>query len=174
MSDDRVTGGHHLPPDAEGDAGGKGARGASAPDWSDIGRQLEELGASVAGYIRATMDDPETKRHAAEVRAQLQHAASAVGEAMSEGAHSETGQKVYNAATSVAGAAVATGQKVAGEVRPHLADAIRKANEAVRAAAESMTARGSGASGAPEADAPATGTSTEDATGAGGSGEGAK
>jgi hypothetical protein len=141
MSDDQVSGGHYATPDPEGEAPGPAA-GAPAPDWSDIGRQLEDLGSSVAAYIKATMDDPETKRHAAEVREQLETAAKSVADAMAEAGRSEAGQKVYNAATTVAGAAVATGQKVAEEVRPHLADALRKANEAVRAAAESMTSRG--------------------------------
>lgn len=137
MGDDQVTGNH------------------ATPDWSDIARQLEELGGSVASYIRAKMDDPETKRHAAEVQSQLERAAGAVGDAMSEAARSDAGQRAYNAATSVAGAAVATGQKVADEVRPHLADAIRKANEAIRAAADSMTSRSDSATEAPEADASA-------------------
>lgn len=169
MSDDQVSGGHYATPDPEGEAGAR-ATGATAPDWSDIGRQLEELGSSVAAYIKATMDDPETKRHAAEVREQLETAAKAVGEAMTDARRSEAGQKAYNAATTVAGAAVATGQKVAEEVRPHLADALRKANEAVRAAAESMTSRSgdaaaAGTEEAPPADEPAeppaaTGTGT--------------
>jgi hypothetical protein len=169
MSDDQVSGGHYATPDPEGEAGTR-ATGATAPDWSDIGRQLEELGSSVAAYIKATMDDPETKRHAAEVREQLETAAKAVGEAMTDARRSEAGQKAYNAATTVAGAAVATGQKVAEEVRPHLADALRKANEAVRAAAESMTSRSgdaaaAGTEEAPPADEPAeppaaTGTGT--------------
>lgn len=170
MSDDQVSGGHYATPDPEGEAGTR-ATGATAPDWSDIGRQLEELGSSVAAYIKATMDDPETKRHAAEVREQLETAAKAVGEAMTDARRSEAGQKAYNAATTVAGAAVATGQKVAEEVRPHLADALRKANEAVRAAAESMTSRSgdaaaAGTEEAPPADEPAeppaaTGTGTD-------------
>lgn len=157
MGDDQVTG-NHATPESAGEGGARSASGTSAPDWSDITRQLEELGASVASYIRATMDDPETKRHAAEVRAQLDRAAGAVGDAMSEAARSDAGQKVYNAATTVAGAAMARGQKVAEEVRPHLADAIRKANEAVRAAADSMTSRGDSAAearGADSSDAPA-------------------
>jgi len=108
----------------------------------------------VAAYIKATMDDPETKRHAAEVREQLETAAKAVGEAMTDARRSEAGQKAYNAATTVAGAAVATGQKVAEEVRPHLADALRKANEAVRAAAESMTSRSGDAAAAGTEEAP--------------------
>ena len=165
MSDDQVSGGHYATPDPEGEAGTR-ATGATAPDWSDIGRQLEELGSSVAAYIKATMDDPETKRHAAEVREQLETAAKAVGEAMTDARRSEAGQKAYNAATTVAGAAVATGQKVAEEVRPHLADALRKANEAVRAAAESMTSRSGDAAAAGTEEAPpaeppaATGTGT--------------
>jgi hypothetical protein len=179
MGDDQVDGGRYATPDPEGGAGGASS-GGPAPDWSDIARQLEALGSSVAAYIKATMDDPETKRHAAEVRAQLERAAGAVGDAMSDAARSEAGQKVYNAATTVAGAAVSTGQKVAEEVRPHLADALRRANEAVRAAAESMTARGEaaaaeGAGAAPGAGEPAAeaspegdaGTPAAGATGAG-------
>lgn len=160
MSDDQVTDADPTP-DHEGGQGAGTTGAAASPDWSDITRQLEELGASVASYIRATMDDPETKRHAAEVREQLERAAGAVGEAMSDAARSDAGQRVYNAATSVAGAAVATGQKVADEVRPHLADAIRKANDAVRAAAESMTSRGDKAAEEPEAPAPAAPTPAE-------------
>lgn len=159
MSDDQASG-HYGTPDPAGETG---AAGTPAPDWSDIGRQLEELGSSVAAYIKATMDDPETKRHAAEVREQLEGAAKSVGDALAEAGRSEAGQKVYNAATTVAGAAVATGQKVAEEVRPHLADALRKANEAVRAAAESMTSRGDapaeGAEAAPSSEETVAGES---------------
>jgi hypothetical protein len=177
MSDDQVSGSHYTTPDPAGETGGA-ASGAPAPDWSDIGRQLEDLGSSVAAYIKATMDDPETKRHAAEVRAQLETAAKSVADAMAEAGRSEAGQKVYNAATTVAGAAVATGQKVADEVRPHLADALRKANEAVKAAAESMTSRGEPAAegGAaptpaePASEPPASETPSESGTGTGGTG----
>lgn len=170
MSDDQASG-HYATPDPAGETGA--GAGAPAPDWSDIGRQLEELGSSVASYIKATMDDPETKRHAAEVREQLETAAKSVADAMAEAGRSEAGQKVYNAATTVAGAAVATGQKVADEVRPHLADALRKANEAVRAAAESMTSRGAApaegteGAGEPAAAEPAGETPAESGTGTG-------
>lgn len=144
---------------------------ATAPDWSDIGRQLEELGSSVASYVKATMDDPETKRHAAKVREQLDTAAKAVGDAMAEARRSEAGQIAYNAASSAASAAVVTGQKVAEEMRPHLADALRKANEAVRAAAESMTSRGDGTAAPPtagvSAEEPPASTGTGTGTGMG-------
>jgi hypothetical protein len=171
MSDDQASG-HYATPDPAGESGG-GASGSPAPDWSDIGRQLEQLGSSVAAYIKATMDDPETKRHAAEVRAQLETAAKSVADAMAEAGRSEAGQKVYNAATTVAGAAVATGQKVADEVRPHLADALRKANEAVRAAAESMTSRSDvPADGADSAKEPAEAEPAAETPAASGSGTG--
>lgn len=96
--------------------------------WEELGRQLRELGAAIVVAVKAAADDPENRRRAQELKEGFESAARDIGDAFSEAAGTEHGQRMKEAAEAVA----AAGRKVADDVRPHLVDVTRRASEALR------------------------------------------
>lgn len=104
-------------------------RAAEADDtWEELGRQLRELGSAIVVAVKAAANDPENRRRAQELKEGFESTARDIGDAFSEAAGTEHGQRVKEAAEKVA----AAGRKVGDDVRPHLVDAARKASEALR------------------------------------------
>jgi len=126
--------------ESAGDAGrGSGTREA----WSEVLTQLDALADSMGRWAKAAVNDPENRRHAAEIRAKLDAVGAKIGSAVDEASKSDIGRSVHEAADKTGQVVVDAGGKVAQEAAPAVAsvlagfaDLVGKAAEKVGKAAE--------------------------------------
>lgn len=121
--------------------------------WRDVLSQLDEFGAAVGRWMKAAVNDPDNRAHAAEIKAKMESIASSLGDAVDKAADSEVGQSFKEAAEKTGEAFKKAGEKISEEVGPSLAGAFRSAAEKFREAAAKMEEK---TAGAPEAGAPDT------------------
>ncbi|MGB4592979.1 MAG: hypothetical protein WBI63_04285 [Coriobacteriia bacterium] len=122
--------------------------------WRDVIAQLDEFGAAVGRWVKAAMNDPDNKAHAAEIKAKMESISSSLGDAVDKAADSEVGQSFKEAAEKTGDAFKKAGGKISEEVGPSLAGAFRSAADKFREAAAKMEEKTTGT--APEGSGPDT------------------
>lgn len=128
--------------------------------WDEIENQLVEFGQRMADLVRSAIDDPETRRHAREVKVRLEDMAGRIGDAVDSAVTSADASGVRERAGEAAGVVVSAGKRAAGEAAPHVASALRVANETLQGLVDRLDERSS----SPGAEA---GEEAADATAAG-------
>lgn len=128
--------------------------------WHDVIAQLDEFGAAVGRWVKAAMNDPDNKAHAAEIKAKMEGIAASLGDAVDKAADSEVGQSFKDAAEKTGEAFKKAGEKISEEVGPSLAGAFRSAADKFRDAAAKMEEKTAGT--APEGSGPDTSAAPEE------------
>jgi hypothetical protein len=100
--------------------------------WSEVGKQFQTLGETIADAFRATWEREETRQHVAGLQAGLEQLVSSVGEAISEFGESSEGQRLRAEAEKAAGSARAAGEQAWEDAQPHILSALRQVNEELR------------------------------------------
>ncbi|HEX9017540.1 MAG TPA: hypothetical protein VF806_00030, partial [Anaerolineaceae bacterium] len=98
-------------------------------NWQEVGRQLQELGYSLADAVRAAWAHEETQRRLQEMRTGLESIAHEVGKAIDDTAQSPQGQRVRQNAERAAGTLRDATEQTVQEVRPQLITALEELNK---------------------------------------------
>lgn len=104
----------------------EGTSGSSRDAWRDLGQQLEELGRSVAGAIRNTLDTEDNKRRLESLRQSAERMANDIGDAIEDAVESPQGQRVREEVERTAATARDAGQQAYEDARPHVIAALRQ------------------------------------------------
>lgn len=88
--------------------------------WREVGRQLEDLGRSLAAAFRTTWESEENRRHLRELQAGLGAMVKEVNQAVREAAASPEGQRVQSEVEKAARSARSALQQVSAEVQSML------------------------------------------------------
>ncbi len=115
----RVDAAEQPPPaaDPEGGAGPKEA-------WREVLTQIDALADSMTRWAKSAVDDPENRRHAAEIRERLEAVGTKIGSAVDEATQTDIGRSVGRAADKTGQAVLEVGGKVAQETGPAVATAL--------------------------------------------------
>ena len=92
--------------------------------WHEVVVQIDALGSAVSAWTRSAIDDPENRRHAAEIRSRLESMTHRVATTIDEASKSEVGSAVVDGAEKTGQAVVEAGGKVAEAAAPHVASAL--------------------------------------------------
>lgn len=112
-------------------------------DWDEIERQLTEFGQRMADMVRTAVDDPDTRRHAREVKSRLEQMAGRIGDAVESAASSPEATRLREA-----------GKQAAADAAPHVASALRVANEMLQGVVDKLEERAADLSGRADAAGP--------------------
>ncbi len=104
--------------------------------WRDVLTQLDTLGDSMSRWAKAAVNDPENRRHAAEIRSKIDAMSAKVTSTVDEATHTEVGRSVAEAADKTGRAIADAGGKVAQETAPAVASALTSLAEFLGKAAE--------------------------------------
>lgn len=145
-----------------------GADASTGEAWREVMVQIDALGDAVSAWAHKAVNDPENRRHAAEIRSKLDSVASRVAETVDRATKTEVGSTVAESAEKTGQAFVDAGEKVAEAAAPHVATALtglagmlgkaaERVGRAVEGPAETATPPAS-ASNAADSDAEDSGT----------------
>ncbi len=137
MSDSQGAKTPEQPPE---DSGSRQEDPARRP-WDELGRQIDDLGESIAEVVRVAVNDPENRRRMREVRQALESMAGRIADAFDDVSDSPQGQRVREQAAKAGESVAAAGRRVADDVRPHLIGAARQVSDRLREAAADMERR---------------------------------
>lgn len=104
--------------------------------WRDVITQLDVLGDSMSRWAKAAINDPENRRHAAEIRSKFDTMSAKITSAVDEATHTEVGRTVSEAADRTGRVIADAGGKVAQETVPAVASALGALAELVGKTAE--------------------------------------
>ena len=104
--------------------------------WRDVLAQLDTLGDSMSRWAKAAVNDPENRRHAAEIRSKIDAMSAKVTSTVDEATHTEVGRSVAEAADKTGKAIADAGGKVAQETAPAVASALTSLADFLGKAAE--------------------------------------
>jgi vacuolar-type H+-ATPase subunit E/Vma4 len=110
----------------------------STPNWSEVGRQFQNLGESLAAAIRSSMDNENNRQHLTRMRDGLEEMVKEVNQAIKEGSSSPQAQQFKEDMKQAARSARDVGQKTAEDVRPHLTSALRQVSIELQKLAEKL------------------------------------
>jgi hypothetical protein len=96
--------------------------------WSEVGRQFEALGESLARAFRAAWESEETRRQVQSVQDGLEKMVSKVNRAVEDAGQSPQVQKLRAEADKTAESLRAAGEQTWQEAQPHLLAALSKIN----------------------------------------------
>ena len=116
---------------------------SSAEGWSEVGRQFEALGASLARALRAEWAREETRQHVEALRAGMEKMVSEVDRAVEDAAQSPQGQQLREHAAKTAESLRAAGEQTWQEAQPHLLSALTKINAELKAVVDCLEQKGS-------------------------------
>jgi hypothetical protein len=133
MSDDETPSPQDVPDAGEAPQRNEAPEAPEAPQrndaWDDIERQLAEFGQRMADLVRSAIDDPETRRHAREVKVRLEDMAGRIGDAVDSAVSSAEVSGARERVGEAAETVVSASRRAAGEAAPHVASALLVANE---------------------------------------------
>lgn len=101
---------------------------ATQEAWSEVGKQFEALGDSLARAFRAAWESEETHRHIQSVQNGLQKMVNKVNRAVEDASQSPQGQKLRVEAERTAESLRAAGEQTWQDAQPHLLSALTKIN----------------------------------------------
>ena len=93
--------------------------------WSEVGRQFQSLGESLAEAFRTAWEDEGNRRQLRDLQTGLEKMANDVAQAVREASESPEGQKVREETKKAAGSARAAGESAWKDARPHVLSALR-------------------------------------------------
>jgi len=147
MNDDEVTGSEAQGDDSQ-TAGGTEQAGSQAGPWEDVTRALQDLGDAVTAWAAALKDDPDTQRHARQLKDGFERLGRQIGDTLDSAADSDLGKSVAQAAGRAGAAVSDAARKAADQVGPFAVTALRGAAEGIRRAADGLEKRaGTGPTG---------------------------
>ena len=96
--------------------------------WSEVGKQFEALGQSLAAAFRAARDNEENRQRVKTMQTGLESLVNQVGQAIQEAAASPEAHQARTEAEKAAESLRTAGRKSWQESRPHLLSALRQVN----------------------------------------------
>jgi len=96
--------------------------------WSEVGKQFEALGESLAGAFRAAWESEDTRQHVQSVQDGLEKMANRIGQAIQDASRSPQGERVRTEAARTAESLRTAGEEAWEEAQPHLLSALTKIN----------------------------------------------
>jgi len=149
-----------APPAPEPPASDTAAPSRPGDAWRDVLVQIDALGDAVGAWTKATINDPDNRRQAAEIGAKLDTVAKKVATSFDEASKTEVGSTVVGTAEKTGRAVMDAGEKAAEAAAPHVASALSglagvlgKAAERVGRAAERPSHAAEASPAAPSPDA---------------------
>lgn len=130
-----------------------GTSSSTSENWSEVGRQFQALGETLAETVRAAWQNEETQRTVQDMRSGLESMVQKVGKAIDESASSPQGQRIRQGVEQTAQSLRSAGEQTVQEVRPQLINALQQVNAELQKLIDRMEKR-SGAESAAEAGAP--------------------
>jgi hypothetical protein len=115
---------------------------SSAEGWSEVGRQFEVLGASLARALRAALAREETHQQVQAVREGMEKMVSEVDRAVEDAAQSPQGQQLREHAAKTAESLRAAGEQTWQEAQPHLLAALAKINAELKEVVDRLEQKG--------------------------------
>lgn len=109
--------------------------------WSEIGRQFEALGESLARAFRAAWESEETRRHVQSVQDGLEKMVNKVNRAVEDASQSPQGKKLRTEAVKTAESLRTAGEQTWQEAQPHLLSALTKINAELQGIIDRMERR---------------------------------
>lgn len=114
---------------------------STGDSWQDVGKQFEELGASLAQAVRAAWENETTQQRVHEMRTGLESMVREVGQAIEDSANSPQGQRLRQDANRAAEGVRAATEQTVQEVRPQLINALQQVNEELQKLIDRMESR---------------------------------
>lgn len=119
--------GNFVPP--EGDQTSSQSTGSSAEQsWRDVGKQFEELGATLAQTVRAAWEREDTQQRVQEMQTGLEKMVQEVRGAIDDSMNTPQGQRIKQDANRAAESLRTAGEQTVQEVRPQLINALQQLN----------------------------------------------
>ena len=118
-----------------------GAEQSPAEAWSEVGKQFEALGDSLARALRAAWESEETRQHVQAVRDGMEKMVSKVDRAVEDATQSPQGQKFREQAAKTAESLRAAGEQTWQETQPHLLSALSRINAELKGVVDRMEQR---------------------------------
>jgi uncharacterized coiled-coil protein SlyX len=118
-----------------------GEERTSEEAWSEVGRQFEALGESLAKAFRAAWEREETRRQVQSVQDGLEKMVNKVNRAVEDAGQSPQGQKLRTEAAKTAESLRAAGEQTWQEAQPHLLAALAKINAELKRVVDRMEGR---------------------------------
>lgn len=124
VQDDNVTGSADSPGPEEPQVTAESPSAGAGDAWHEVVVQIDALGSAVSAWTRSAIEDPENRRHAAEIRAKLESITHRVASTIDEASKTEVGSAVVDGAEKTGQAVVDAGGKVVEAAAPHVASAL--------------------------------------------------
>lgn len=122
-----MTEGNFVPP--EGDQTTSQSTGQSAEQsWREVGKQFEELGATLAQTVRAAWEREDTQQRVQEMQNGLEKMVQEVRGAIDDSMNTPQGQRIREDANRAAASLRTAGEQTVQEVRPQIINALQQLN----------------------------------------------
>ncbi len=122
-----MTEGNFVPP--EGDQTTSQSTGQSAEQsWREVGKQFEELGATLAQTVRAAWEREDTQQRVQEMQNGLEKMVQEVRGAIDDSMNTPQGQRIREDANRAAESLRTAGEQTVQEVRPQIINALQQLN----------------------------------------------
>ncbi len=106
--------------------------------WSEVGRQFQALGDSLARALRTTWESEENRQAMRSLQSDLEAMANHVGRAIDDAIASPEGQHARQEVERAAESACLAGKQALQESRPHLLSALRQVNDELQKLAQRL------------------------------------
>ncbi|MGD8245042.1 MAG: hypothetical protein PVG25_02130 [Anaerolineae bacterium] len=110
--------------------------------WSEVGRQFEALGESLATAFRAAWQSEDTRQHVQSVQNGLEIMVNRVGQAIQDASQSPEGERVRTEAAKTAESLRSAGEEAWEEAQPHLLSALTRINAELNKLLDRMEGQG--------------------------------
>jgi ElaB/YqjD/DUF883 family membrane-anchored ribosome-binding protein len=97
--------------------------------WKEVGKQFENLGATLAQALRTTWSKVESNSDAQQVKAGLEALLRDVGKAVEDAVASPDGQKLKEDVNRTAQSLRTAGEQTIEEARPQIISALKQVND---------------------------------------------
>ncbi len=122
-----MTEGNFVPP--EGDQTTSQSTGQSAEQsWREVGKQFEELGATLAQTVRAAWEREDTQQRVQEMQNGLEKMVQEVRGAIDDSMNTPQGQRIREDANRAAESLRTACEQTVQEVRPQIINALQQLN----------------------------------------------
>ena len=109
--------------------------------WSEVGKQFEELGESLARAFRSAWESEETRQQVQSVQDGLEKMVNKVNRAVDDARKSPQAEKLRSEATKTAESLRAAGEQTWQEAQPHLLAALTNINAELKQVIDRMERR---------------------------------
>ena len=114
---------------------------STSEGWQDVGKQFEELGASLAQAVRSAWENETTQQRVQEMRTGLESMVREVSQAIEDSANTPQGQRLRQDAGRAAESVRSATEQTVQEVRPQLINALQQVNEELQKLIDRMENR---------------------------------